>query len=80
MHYPFPPDLQKLVDARLATGSYASEDEVLRDALRALTEEDEDLAAVREAIAEWRAGDPGMPLNEAFDEIRRNVHGTENAQ
>lgn len=80
MQYAFPPDLQKLVEAQLATGIYSSEDDLLREALRALTEEDEDLAAVREAIAEWRAGDPGMPLNEAFDEIRRNVHGSENSQ
>jgi Arc/MetJ-type ribon-helix-helix transcriptional regulator len=60
----------ELVAARLATGSYSTEDELLRDALRALDEEDEDLAAVNEAIAEWRAGDTGTPLDKAFDEIR----------
>jgi hypothetical protein len=30
----------------------------------------EDLHAVREALAEWRAGDPGTPVAEAFDAIR----------
>lgn len=71
MSYAFPPDLQQLVAAQLSSGHYANEDELLREALRALSEEDEDLAAVREAIAEWRAGDQGTPLAEAFDEVRR---------
>jgi putative addiction module CopG family antidote len=71
MHYSFPPDLRELVAARLASGRYSTEDELLRDALRALEEEDEDLIAVRDAISEWRAGDQGTPLAEAFDEIRR---------
>ena len=71
MSYLFPLDVQKFVAARLATGQYASEDEVLREAFRALKDEDADLAAVREALAEWRAGDSGTPLAEAFDEIRR---------
>ena len=34
---------------------------------------DEDLTAIREAIAEWRAGDPGMPLDDAFEQVRRSV-------
>jgi putative addiction module CopG family antidote len=68
--YAFPPDLGKLVEAYLASGRYATEDEVLRDALRALAEEDEDLVAVREAVAEWRGGDPGTPLAEAFEQVR----------
>ncbi|MEQ8785739.1 MAG: type II toxin-antitoxin system ParD family antitoxin [Pirellulaceae bacterium] len=73
MSYSFPPDVRQLVDLRLLSGQYGSEDDVLRDALRALVEEDEDLAAVREAIAAWRAGDKGTPLAQAIDEIRRAV-------
>ncbi len=71
MHYSFPPDLQQLIEARLASGRYSTEDEVLRDALRALADEDEDLVAVREAVTQWRSGDPGLPLAAAFDEVRR---------
>jgi putative addiction module CopG family antidote len=74
MNYAFPPDLQKLVEARLTTGNYSTEDEVLRDALRALAEEDEDLIAVREAVSEWRAGDVGTPLSEAFEQVRSSHH------
>ncbi len=75
MQYAFPPDLQKLVDAYLASGRYANEDAVLREALIALAEEDEDFIAVRDAIAEWRGGDQGMPLADAFAHIRDRVVG-----
>jgi putative addiction module CopG family antidote len=75
MLYSFPPDLRKLIELRLDSGRYSTEDEVLRDALRALAEEDEDLVAVREAVAEWRAGDVGTPLAEAFEQVRR-THDT----
>jgi putative addiction module CopG family antidote len=70
MQYPFPADLQQIVGQRMASGRYSSEDELLRDALRALAEEDDDIAAVTEALADWRAGDPGVPLDEAFAAIR----------
>ncbi len=36
MSYPFPPELQQLVQESLATGNYQSEDEVLLDAVRLL--------------------------------------------
>ena len=68
-----PPDVQQMVAAMLASGRYQSEEEVLRDALRALAEQDEDLDAIRKAIAEWKDGDAGMPLTEAFQVIRRRV-------
>jgi len=70
MSYPFSADLQKQIQFRLASGGYSSEEDLLRDALLALDEEDVDLHAVREAIADWRAGDEGAPLKDAFNEIR----------
>lgn len=71
MPYPFPPDLQELVGEQMASGKYASEDELLRSAIHALVEEEQDQGAVREALNEWRAGDPGVPLDDAFDAVRR---------
>ena len=68
-----PPDVRRMVEAKLASGRYQNEEEVLREALRALTEQDEDLDAVREAVAEWKSGDAGTPLTEAFQEIRRQA-------
>ncbi len=38
MAYQFPPDVEQLVRDRMAHGGYTSQDEVLRDALRALEE------------------------------------------
>ena len=74
MAFPFPTDLQEFVRQRMASGAYASEEELLRHAFHALAEEEEDLAAVREAVAEWQAGDPGVPLDEAIESARRK-HG-----
>jgi Arc/MetJ-type ribon-helix-helix transcriptional regulator len=71
MPYPFPPDVDQLVRTRMATGNYGSEDDLLRHALEALAEQEDDLVAVREALAELAAGDPGQPLDVAFREIRQ---------
>jgi Arc/MetJ-type ribon-helix-helix transcriptional regulator len=74
MSYPFPPALKALVGKQMASGKYASEDELLQTALHALAQEEQDLDAVRESLAEWRAGDPGVPLEDALDAIR-DRHG-----
>ena len=69
MPYTIPPDVETLVAHQMATGRYQTEDDVLRSALEALTQQDEDLAAVQAAIDEWRQGDPGLPL----DEVMRHI-------
>jgi Arc/MetJ-type ribon-helix-helix transcriptional regulator len=80
MTYQFPPDVQKLLREHMATGGYASEDEVLRDALHALgefvhspEEVDEEyhqtVAAVREGVVDAQAGRM-RPLREFLDEAR----------
>ena len=79
MAFSFPPDLQEFVRERLASGKYASEEEILRDAFQALAEEEKDLDAVREALAEWQAGDPGVPLDDAIETIRTRHHESPNA-
>jgi putative addiction module CopG family antidote len=68
-----PADIQQFIDTRLATGSYATEDEVLRDAFRALQNEDEEVLAIQRAIDEWQQGDDGVPVDEAFVEIRKAI-------
>ena len=70
MAYQFPPDVVQLIKERLDSGDYDSEDDVLRHALRALGEEEQDLAAVKQAVDELNAGDEGIALDEAFDSIR----------
>ena len=60
----------------MASGKYATEDELLRDALEALDAEAIELEAIQATITEWHAGDPGVPLNDAFDQIRRRHNVT----
>jgi putative addiction module CopG family antidote len=56
MTYPFPPDLTHLVQGQMATGQYASEDDVLREAMQALAERQDDLRAIQAGIADREAG------------------------
>jgi putative addiction module CopG family antidote len=72
--YQFPPDVEEQVKGRLASGQYANEDEVLREALRALGRQEQDVTAIREALADLEAGDRGIPFDEFVDEFRRRHH------
>jgi Arc/MetJ-type ribon-helix-helix transcriptional regulator len=77
MQHQFPADVEQLITERMATGQYASEADLVRQALLSLSTEDQDLEAVREAIADLENGDLGIPLDEAFDRIR---HSRSNSQ
>jgi Arc/MetJ-type ribon-helix-helix transcriptional regulator len=70
MSYPFPADVSQLVRTQLAQGGYASEDDVLRDALRALAQQQEVFSDIRAGLAELDAGG-GRPLEEVDSELRR---------
>ena len=69
MAYQFPLDVDQQVKQRLATGQYSSEDEVLRDALRALRWCDEEAAAIQEGIDDMEAGRT-RPLRQFDEEFR----------
>lgn len=69
MSYPFPPDLDRMVRHKLATGEYASEDEVLLEAMRALADRDEAVAAVRAGIEDMHAGRV-QPLSDVDAKLR----------
>ena len=72
MSYQFPADIRKLVRGLMASGDYASEDDLLRAAMLSLYDAiDDDLAAVQEALMELDAGDPGVELDEAFRQVRK---------
>jgi Arc/MetJ-type ribon-helix-helix transcriptional regulator len=55
MIYQFPPDLVDEVKKRMATGRYSSEDDVLRDAMRALNWHDAEVAAIQQGIDDMEA-------------------------
>ena len=71
MGYHFPPNVDTLVKKQLKSGQYASEDDVLLDALRALQAHQEESAAIQESLDTLDQGDPGVTLEQAFDTIRR---------
>lgn len=77
MSYPFPPDLVELVRAHMAAGAYHSEDDLLRDALKALdgqrneiVEEDPVVVeGIRRGLADMKAG-RSRPFDEFNAEFR----------
>jgi Arc/MetJ-type ribon-helix-helix transcriptional regulator len=72
MRYDFPSEIKTMIDDRLATGRYASENEVLQRALRALTEYDETVSDIQQAMYDEAAGRI-RPLHDVDDEIRRKL-------
>ncbi len=69
--YKFPASVSELIEKQLASGRYQSEDEVLEAALLRLDDESDDWPAVKEAIEALDAGDNGVSLDDAFQEVRR---------
>jgi putative addiction module CopG family antidote len=67
------PDVWNAIQRQLATGSYSSLDEVLREALAALQSRDEEVLAIQEGIDEMDAG-RGRPFSE-FDREFRERNG-----
>ena len=51
-----PLDVEELVVNQVASGRYRSGDEVLRSAMHALTQADEDVIAIQGAVNEWHGG------------------------
>ena len=74
MSYQFPPDVEKLVQEQMQQGQYATEDDVLRDALFRLAQYREDTAAIAEGIEDMEAG--RYRSFEEFDAEFRQKNGT----
>lgn len=72
MPYPFPPNIQHIIDVNMATGRYHSQDELLLEALRTLGDHDQAVADILEGIEDERAGRV-RPLAEVDAEIRREL-------
>lgn len=73
MAYQIPPDLEEQIRLQMSNGNYDNEDDVLRDALRALDAQNADLAAVQAGVDDMEAGRT-RPLTVVADEIRKK-HG-----
>lgn len=64
------PDVMNAIQRQLASGSYSSPDELLREALAALETRDAEVVAIQEGIDDMEAGRV-MPLREFDREFRR---------
>ena len=71
MGHQFSPEVERLVQQHMATGKYATEDELLVEALHTLAVERRELAAVQEGIDSLERGEQGLSLDEAFEAVRR---------
>jgi Arc/MetJ-type ribon-helix-helix transcriptional regulator len=70
MVYQFPPDLERLVKDRMASGMYASEDEILRDALGALERIEEDTIKRWDKHDRLAAEQSARGLSKALDDAQ----------
>lgn len=75
MNYKPSPEVEKLIKRHMATGRFASENELLAEALRALAEQDQheqSVAALRQSVADEKAGRI-RPVEEAVKELKRET-------
>ncbi|MBI3837037.1 MAG: type II toxin-antitoxin system ParD family antitoxin [Planctomycetia bacterium] len=78
MSYQLPSDVTQTIQSLIATGKYASQEDVLRDALDALRQRDEDLAAITAGIEDMQAGRyrPFVEIDAEFRQ-RHNIPRTQ---
>jgi Arc/MetJ-type ribon-helix-helix transcriptional regulator len=70
MAYQFPPDVERLVKDRMASGNYASEDEILRDALGALEQLEHDTIKRWDERAQLSAEQSARGLSKPLDDAK----------
>ena len=71
MTYEIPAQLQSLIDQKMSTGQYASQDELLTEALHALDDYEAAVADIQEGIEDEAAGRM-RPLDEVLDSADRS--------
>ncbi len=70
MSNPLSPAVEQLIRAQMATGRYASEEELLVQALHTLAEDEQALRAIEEGLASVDRGEPGQSADDAFRRLR----------
>jgi Arc/MetJ-type ribon-helix-helix transcriptional regulator len=72
MSYAFPPEIKQLIEQNLATGTYASEEDVLQAALHLLSDYHATIDDVRQGLTDYENG-RAQPLAEAMADISREL-------
>ena len=70
MAHQFSPAVEQLIQERMASGQYASEEDLLLCALHSLADSEEELRAIREGLESVDRSDEGAPLDDAFGRLR----------
>ena len=70
MSYQLTPAVERLMREKMASGQYASEEQLLVEALQALDASDEELRAIEEGLQSVENGEHGVPIDEAFARLR----------
>ena len=73
MAYQFPPDVDEHIKSHMARGQYRSQDDVLRDALRALDEQNAVLGDIHQGIEDLEAG-RGRRLEQVDADLRKKYN------
>ena len=79
MPHEFSPVVEELIQVNMASGKYASEDELILEALQSLAAAEEEVRAIREGLESVDRGEDGVSIEEAFAEIRTKYHLRESA-
>ena len=69
-----PADILADIESKIASGIYPDQESVLREAMARLDEFDDDVADLQASIDKWKAGDKGVPVDDAFDMVRRSMN------
>lgn len=72
MPYAFPPEIKQLIDQNMATGLYASEEQVLQAALNVLSDYNATIADIRQGMNDYEQG-RGESLSQAMADIRQQL-------
>ncbi|MCH8046149.1 MAG: type II toxin-antitoxin system ParD family antitoxin [Planctomycetes bacterium] len=72
MNYEIPAQLQSLIDQKMSTGQYASQDELLTEALHALDDYEAAVADIQQGIEDEATGRM-RPLDEVNADIRQKL-------
>ncbi len=70
MHHEFSPAVEHIISAKMATGKYENENELMMAALASLDTEEDDSEGLQEAIDLLERGVKGVSLDEAFERLR----------
>ena len=57
-----PADILAAIELKIASGNYADQESVLREAMARLDEFDDDVVGLQASIDKWKAGDRGCLL------------------